>query len=322
MLMMNEQKEDLKRTLREDIGPAFSELLAGPDVIDIHANPDGRVWIDTLKGRKPTDVALTPERIELIIRHVASYHGRVCNEDFPSLRAVFPLGGERFQGGRPPIASPHFTIRKHLQKVISVSELVQQETLTQAQANVIFSVLKARQNVIFAGMTLSGKTVMVDSILPEYLTLFGPSVRVVTIEDTRELIGAVDNIVMKEASAQWGVQELARDTWRESPDVVILGEVRGAEVIELVKILSSGHGGSMCTVHGGSVREALGRMEMLAMEGGLMNYAQRIASVVHLVVVMERAASDKWRVKEMARVMGWKDGEYLIAPAEGGMPIN
>jgi len=98
--------------------------------------------------------------------------------------------------------------------------------------------------------------------------------------------------------------------------------VRGAEVIELVKILSSGHGGSMCTVHGGSVREVLGRMEMLAMEGGLMNYAQRIASVVHLVVVMERAASDKWRVKEMARVMGWKDGEYLIAPAEGGMPIN
>src|SRR5262245_54309619 len=119
------------------MGSALLGLLADPDVIDIHVNPDGRVWVDTLQGRKPTDITLESSRIELIIRHVAAYHGRVCNEESPDLMAVFPLGGERFQGERPPISAPNFTIRKHLPKRLSLTELIRQGTLTLVQAKIL-----------------------------------------------------------------------------------------------------------------------------------------------------------------------------------------
>jgi Flp pilus assembly CpaF family ATPase len=175
------ERDHITRSLREDVGPDVLALLADPQVIDVHANPDGWVWIDTLKGRKSTDIHLTSERIEETVRHVASFHNRVCNEDFPSLRAVFPLGGERFQGGVPPIAAPHFTIRS-ICNSHSRASIGAAGTLTQAQADIIFAMLRARKNVIFAGMTLSGKTVIVDSFLGEYPTIFGPCVRVVVIE--------------------------------------------------------------------------------------------------------------------------------------------
>src|ERR1043166_7637571 len=93
MILTEADRQSLKRTIRDDMGPALLALLADPDVIDIHANPDGRVWIDTLQGRRPTAIRLESGRIELIIRYVAAYHGRVCNEEHPDLMAVFPLGG-------------------------------------------------------------------------------------------------------------------------------------------------------------------------------------------------------------------------------------
>ena len=130
MILTEADRRSLKQTIRDDMGPALLALLADPDVIDIHANPDGRVWIDTLQGRKRTDLALESSHIELIIRHVAAYHGRVCNEEHPDLMAVFPLGGERFQGERLPISAPSFTIRKHLQQVLSLSDLIEQGALT------------------------------------------------------------------------------------------------------------------------------------------------------------------------------------------------
>jgi Flp pilus assembly CpaF family ATPase len=167
-------------------------------------------------------------------------------------------------------------------------------------------------------MTLSGKTVLIDTLLSEYPTLFGPAVRVITIEDTRELLGAVDNIVMKEASPQRSVQDLIRNTLRQSPDILVLGEARGKEMDALLSMWLSGHGGSVCSLHAGSPREAMLKMEMAVEEGKPKADPRRIAAVVHLVVVTERRASDKWGVKEMTRVVGWKEGEYLFASAEEG----
>ena len=318
MILTEADRQSLKQTIRDDMGPALLALLADPDVIDIHANPDGRVWIDTLQGRKRTDLALESSHIELIIRHVAAYHGRVCNEEHPDLMAVFPLGGERFQGERLPISAPSFTIRKHLQQVLSLSDLIEQGALTVQHANILLNTLRARKNIIVAGMTLSGKTVLIDTLLSEYPTLFGPAVRVITIEDTRELLGAVDNIVMKEASPQRSVQDLIRNTLRQSPDILVLGEARGKEMDALLSMWLSGHGGSVCSLHAGSPREAMLKMEMAVEEGKPKADPRRIAAVVHLVVVTERRASDKWGVKEMTRVVGWKEGEYLFASAEEG----
>lgn len=283
------------------------------------ANPDGKVWLDSLSdGMVKTDLVLESTRIDLIIGTVAAYHGLVCNEGTPRLRAVLPLGGQRFQGGRPPIASPFFTIRKHLSKVFTMRELIEQDTVTRERAEVLVGTLTERKNIVIAGETLSGKTVLLDTLLHEMPLLFGPTVRLVTIEDTRELIADVDNKVCMEASDHCPMRVLLQDTMRHNPGHIIVGEVRGAEAIEMLKAWTTGHGGSACTLHAGTPQKALMRIETAVEEGGMVANPQRIAEAVDLVVMMERRASNQWGVKEMAWVQGWQDGQYRLAPVKGG----
>jgi type IV secretion system protein VirB11 len=148
--------------------------------------------------------------------------------------------------------------------------------------------------------------------------LFGPTVRLVTIEDTRELIVAVENTVCMEATDQAPMRLLLQDTMRHNPGHIIVGEVRGAEAIEMLKSWTTGHGGSACTLHAGTPQKALLRIETAVEEGGMVANPHRIVEAVDLVVMMERRGSNTWGVKEMAWVQAWRDGQYLLEPAMGG----
>jgi len=318
---MSTQREQahLKEKVSRELGESMLGWLDDPHVIDLMANPDGRVWLDTLdRGMVRTDLVLESTRIDMIIGTVAAYHGLVCNEETPRLRAVLPLGGQRFQGGRPPVAPPFFTIRKHLPRVCTMQELIEQSTVTHEQSDLLLHTLSARKNLVIAGETLSGKTVLLDTLLSEMPRLFGPTVRLVTIEDTRELIVGVENKVCMEATDQAPMRLLLQDTMRHNPGHIIVGEVRGAEAIEMLKSWTTGHGGSACTLHAGNPQKALMRIETAVEEGGMVANPRRIVEAVDMVVMMERRASNQWGVKEMAWVQGWRDGQYLLEPAIGG----
>ncbi len=313
------EEAQLQEKLRRELGQEIMAWLDDPNVIDLMANPDGRVWLDTLdRGMARTSYVLESTRIDMVIGTVAAYHGLVCNEETPRLRAVLPLGGQRFQGGRPPIAAPFFTIRKHLPRVFTMEELIEQQTVTEEQARLLCDTLSARKNIVIAGETLSGKTVLLDTLLAEMPRLCGPTVRLVTIEDTRELLVAVENKVCMEATDQAPMRLLLQDTMRHNPGHIIVGEVRGAEAIEMLKSWTTGHGGSACTLHAGDPQKALLRIETAVEEGGTVANPHRIVEAVDLVVMMGRKASDKWGVKEMAWVRGWRDGQYLLEPTKGG----
>ncbi len=307
------EQEQQKEKLRRELGKEMLRWLDDPEVIDIMVNPDGEVWLDTLsRGMVYTGLTLESPRIDLIIGTMAAYHGLVCNETEPSLRAVVPLGGQRFQGGRPPIAPPFFTIRKHVPRVFSLADLMAQGTVTAPQATLMEEYLLKRHNIVIAGETLSGKTVLLDSLLAEMPRLFGANVRLVTIEDTRELLVQAPNTVSMEASEVRSMRLLLQDTMRHNPGHIIVGEVRGAEAIEMLKAWASGHGGSACSIHAGTAREALVRLETMIEEGGMIANPHRIATVVHLIIVMERRASNRWGIREMASVQGWEQGQYLL----------
>ncbi len=319
MIHTERERAQHRDKLRRELGHDCLVLLENPHTIDLMANPDGRVWLDTLnQGLVRTEVVLEAARIELILGTVAAYHGLVCNAESPRLRAVLPLGGQRLQGGRPPIAPPFFTIRKHLPRVFTLQELIDQGTVTQTQARILLQVLRQRGNLLIAGETLSGKTVLLDTLLRELPGLFGPTVRLVTIEDTRELLVDVENKVSMEASDTAPMRLLVQDALRHNPGHIVVGEVRGAEAIEMLKAWATGHGGSACTLHAGTPPQALLRLETAIEEGGMVANPLRIAEVVQLVVMMERRASNRWGIQEMVWVRGWDNGRYRLEPVEGG----
>src|SRR5437870_5603745 len=144
-------QEQHKEKLRRELGPHVNEALENPNVIEIMANPDGSLWLDTLSdGLVETGVMLSSTHIDMAIGTVAAYYGRVVNEASPRLQAELPLGGQRFQGVRPPVAPPMFVIRKHLPRVFSMAEMIAQGTVTAAQAAVLLHALREEQNIIIA----------------------------------------------------------------------------------------------------------------------------------------------------------------------------
>ncbi len=302
-----------REKLRRELGPEVLGWLGDPNVIEIMANPDGRVWLDTLaEGLVDTGIVLSSTQIDLAIGTVAAYYGRVVNEESPRLQAELPLGGQRFQGIRPPISPPLFVIRKHLPRVFSLAELVAQGTVTETQADVLLTALREEQNIIIAGATLSGKTVLLDTLLSEMPRLLGEQLRLIVIEDTHELHVAVRNRVTLRATDAQPMRALVHAAMRMRPDRLIIGEVRGAEALEMLKAWNTGHGGSACTVHASSAAQALRRLKAAMQEAGVPADPEFIGEVVDLLVMMKRRGPRQWRIEEILACHGWKEGKYEL----------
>jgi type IV secretion system protein VirB11 len=316
-----------REKLRRELGPEVLGWLGDPNVIEIMANPDGCVWLDTLaEGLVDTGLVLSSTQIDLAIGTVAAYYGRVVNEESPRLQAELPLGGQRFQGVRPPISSPLFVIRKHLPRVFSMAELVAQGTVTETQAEVLLTALQEEQNIIIAGATLSGKTVLLDTLLSEMPRLLGEQLRLIVIEDTHELHVAVRNRVTLRASDTEPMRVLVHAAMRMRPDRLIIGEVRGAEALEMLKAWNTGHGGSACTVHASSAAQALRRLKTTVQEAGVPADPELIGEVVDLLVMMKRRGSRQWGVEEIVACHRWHEGQYdletIALSPHAGISVN
>ena len=315
MSTVTQVQEQHKEKLRREFGLQVMGWLSDPNIIEIMANPDGALWVDTLSdGLVSTGETLSSTQIDMAIGTVAAYYGRVVNEDAPRLQAELPLGGQRFQGVRPPISPPMFVIRKHLPRVFSLAEMVAQGTVTAAQAAVLLHALREEQNIIIAGATLSGKTVLLDTLLYEMPRLHGEQTRLIVIEDTHELHVAVRNRVTLRATDTQPMRVLVHAAMRLRPDRLIIGEVRGAEALEMLKAWNTGHGGSACTVHASSAARALRRLKTAVQEAGVPADPEFIGEVVDLLVMMKRRGPRQWGVEELLACHGWRAGQYELEP--------
>lgn len=292
--------------LRWELGPGILGLLADPDVIEIMANPDGVVWCDRLSvGMQQTDILLPESQIELVCTTVAAMHQYVVTAACPLLKAELPLEGRpRFQGMIRPVSPPTFVIRKHTPTVITMAQQIASGTITEAQAAILIEAIRQRQNIIPVGPTLSGKTVIADSLMHEMCER-EPLLRLVVIEDTYELHVAAPNAIHLHTTEAADLRTLVQTTMRLRPDRIIVGEVRGAEALDLVKALATGHPGGITTVHANSAKEAMDRIESLIEEAGVQPNRRMLASTINMIVMMDRPQSNQWRVKEILRVEGW-----------------
>jgi type IV secretion system protein VirB11 len=289
------------------------EALEAPDTIEIMANPDGSVWIEKAGiGLIISEHTLPSSDRERVIRLVASGVGVAANRTSPIISAELPGSGERFEGLLPPVSTaPCFSIRKPATTPFELGDYVTQGALAPALAQALKDAIATHANILIAGGTSSGKTTFTNALLAE------PSLhddRIVILEDTRELRCAAPNVVqLRTHRGSTSLQDLVRSTLRLRPDRIIIGEVRGAEALDLLKAWNTGHPGGITTLHANSAHGALARLEQLTLEATPRAPFDLIAEAIDVVVFLNRAGGQR-RVEEALRVTGFDGEGYQTQP--------
>lgn len=298
--------------LRTAMGPVIAAALEDPDVVEIMLNPDRTLWVDRLSsGRAPLGVELSEEDGERIIRLVAAHVGAEVHRGQPLLTAELPETGERFEGILPPAApGPAFALRKRSVGVIPLECYVADGMMTASQAEFLRGAVRERQNILIAGGTSTGKTTLANALLAE---IAATGDRVLVLEDTIELqCAARDHVPLRTRAGVVSMRELVRTTMRLRPDRVVVGEVRGGEALDLVKVWGTGHPGGIATIHAGSAQGALLRLEQLVLEVAVNPPRALIAEAVNVVIFIA-GRGHKRRIESIARVTGFDEAGYHLA---------
>ena len=300
------------RMLRTALGPAIALWLEDASVVEVMLNPDGRLWIDRLKGGlEDTGERLSAADGERIVRLVAHHVGAEVHPGSPRVSAELPETGERFEGLIPPVvAAPTFAIRKPAVAVFTLDDYVAAGIMRPGQADLLRLAVERRKNVLVAGGTSTGKTTLVNALLAEVAKT---SDRVVLIEDTRELQCNAPNLVaLRTKDGVATLSDLVRSSLRLRPDRIPIGEVRGAEALELLKAWGTGHPGGIGTIHAGSALGALRRLEQLIQEAVITVPRALIAETINVIVVLAGRGSQR-RVVELAAVRDLApNGDYVL----------
>lgn len=312
--------------LRTALGPAIARYLEDPSIVEVMLNPDGRLWVDRLKeGLVATDDILIPADGERIVRLVAHQVGAEVHAGAPRVSAELPETGERFEGLLPPVvAAATFAIRKPAVAVFTLSDYVTAGIMTQHQAEVLRLAVEKRKNILVAGGTSTGKTTLTNALLAEVAKT---SDRVVLIEDTRELQCSAPNLVaLRTKDGVASLSDLVKSSLRLRPDRIPVGEVRGAEALDLLKAWGTGHPGGIGTIHANTAIGALRRLEQLVQEAVVTVPRALIAETIDVIAVLSGRGANR-RLVEIALVDGLDpvSGDYRtfnahLPPAHQPLP--
>jgi type IV secretion system protein TrbB len=306
------------RMLRTALGPAIAAWLEDPGVVEVMLNPDGRLWVDRLtEGLIDTGERLAAADGERIVRLVAHHVGAEVHSAAPRVSAELPETGERFEGLLPPVvAAPAFAIRKPAVAVFTLDDYVAAGIMSADEASVLRRAVERRRNVLVAGGTSTGKTTLVNALLAEVAKTTD---RVILIEDTRELQCKSPNLVaLRTKDGVASLSDLVRSSLRLRPDRIPIGEVRGAEALDLLKAWGTGHPGGIGTIHAGSALGALRRLEQLIQEAVVTVPRALIVETIDLIAVLAGRGPER-RLAELAAIEALgPNGDYVLVSTASG----
>ena len=329
-----EQRERLVgRVLSTTLGLGSLEpLLADPEVDEVMVNGAQAVYVERGGRLERTSVDLGSDAEVLhVIERILAPLGRRVDEASPLADARLP-DGSRVNCVIPPLSldGPFLTIRRFRRRAFTAEELVRLRTLTPEVRSFLEQCVRARVNVVVSGGTGSGKTTLLNVLS----SLIDPGERIITVEDAAELRLQQPHVLRLESRpsnlegrGEVTIRHLVRNALRMRPDRIVVGEVRGAEALDMLQALNSGHDGSMTTVHSNTAADALRRIETLALmaDVALPHRAvrQQLASALDVVVHLARARDGGRRVQEVAEVVRFA-GEVgvrtLYSHAENELP--
>lgn len=309
---LNEQVVDAALADLVGYGP-LEALFPDGEISEIMVNGPEHIFIERNGEVLETDLRFENEaQLLRIIDRIVSPLGRRVEADNPSADARLP-DGSRVNVIIPPVAvdGAHLTIRKFLQTKMSMDDLVAMEALTPYMAKFLEACVVSRLNILVTGNTSSGKTTVLNA-----LSGFIPGQeRIVTIEDAVELKLKQRHVVRLETklpnvdgSGVFGVRDLVRNALRMRPDRIVVGEVRGGEAMDMLQAINTGHAGSLTTLHANSPRDAIARLETMAMMAGLdmplLAIRKQIAAAVNLIVHLARLGDGTRRMTHITELSG------------------
>jgi pilus assembly protein CpaF len=306
-------RERLVDEIADDIlghGP-LERLLADEGVSEIMVNGPYDVWIEREGRLLETSAHFTDEsHLRRIINKMVAQVGRRIDESSPMVDARLP-DGSRVNAVIPPLSlsGPLVTIRKFSRDRLGPGDLVQKGTLTTETVEFVQRCVLAELNILISGGTGSGKTTLLNALS----TAIPESNRIVTIEDAAELRLNQRHVLRLEArpkniegQGEIAIRELVRNSLRMRPDRIIVGEVRGAEALDMLQAMNTGHDGSLSTVHANAPRDALARIETMVLMAGyelpVRAIRQQVASAVDLIIHLERLQDGTRRVTAITEV--------------------
>lgn len=315
-ILINEY--DLSRLVYEiqneviGLGP-LEPLMADPTVSDILVNNSKNVFVER-RGRleKTNTVFDSDEHLLKIIEKIVTRVGRRIDESSPLVDARLP-DGSRVNAIIPPLAldGPSMSIRRFSEIPFGMSDLIRNGSLTEQMALFLAGVVKAKTNLIISGGTGSGKTTLLN-ILSGFIP---DNERIITIEDAAELRLQQPHVVRLETrpaniegKGEIDQRILVKNSLRMRPDRVVIGEIRGIEVLDMLQAMNTGHEGSMSTCHANTARDALVRLENMVGMAGLQvvqkSLRQQIASAISIIVQASRLSDGKRKIMSISEVIG------------------
>ncbi len=311
----SESKRRLYEKLYDDLGQAIHECLQDEDIHEVMLNPDGKLWMDSATKGLVKIGHLNAMQAFAIIHSLAGIHGFVVDQYSPQLEADLPIfkrmQGERFTAQVPPIVStPCFSIRKKSHIVFSLEDYIDSGRLTVNQAVVLKTLIEERRNILVCGGPGSGKTTVTNALILEAVKS-DENQRILILEDVPELQCKASNVVGMLTSDTVKLTGLLRAAMRMRPDRILIGEVRGAESLDMLKAWNTGCPGGICTVHANGAVEAVQRIIDLAMEAGLtVPPVQLVLHTIHAVVSVKRIGSQKGFIDNILTVETYQDGKF------------
>lgn len=302
--MNDEVKQRQAEALNRALGTQILEALNDPQVIEIMLNDDSSLWLDKLGVGMEKIGNIDPVRAMSIVSTVAAMLDTVVTPDRPILECELPLDGSRFEALIPPLVkSPTFALRKKALLIFTLDDYVSKGIMSQSQKTAIEQAVLDRKNILVSGGTGTGKTTLANAILQTISKLDGEH-RIVIIEDTKELQCDAPNTVFLRTSDNTDMTRLLRATMRLRPDRIVVGEVRDASALALLKAWNTGHPGGVGTVHANDAGAALIRVGQLIAEASVPPSPELIAEAVNIVIQIKRTATSRV-IDEVVEVNGW-----------------
>jgi pilus assembly protein CpaF len=310
--------EEIKNELL-GLGP-LEPLLWDDEITDILVNGHRQIYVEKRGKLYSTEIKFQDDQhLMLIIDRIVSQVGRRVDEASPMVDARLP-DGSRINAIIPPLAldGPSLSIRRFGRKRFNIQDLVDKNTLPAEMVDFLNTIVRARLNVLVCGGTGSGKTTMLNC-----LSAFVPeNERIVTIEDSAELSLQQPHVVRLETrpanvegKGEVSQRDLVKNTLRMRPDRIIVGEVRGAEVFDMLQAMSTGHDGSIATIHANTPRDSMGRLEMMMLLSGISipqrAMRQQIASALNIIVHVSRLSDGTRKVMRISEISGM-EGDMVM----------
>ena len=316
------ERAQLIQDVSDDVlgyGP-IDRFLKDPGITEVMVNGPDHIYVERRGRIERTDVEFVDEgHLRRIIDKIVAEVGRRIDESSPMVDARLP-DGSRVNAVVHPVAigGPFLTVRKFSREPYTIADIINFETVTAPVAHFLDAAVRGRMNVVISGGTGSGKTTLLN-VMSSFIP---PDERIVTVEDAKELRLLQEHVCAMESrppniegEGEVRIRDLVRNALRMRPDRIVVGEVRGAEALDMLQAMNTGHDGSLTTVHSNTPRDTLARIETMTLMAGMdlpiRAVREQMASALDLIVHLARLRDGTRRITHVSEVLGM-EGDTIV----------